>query len=92
MEKKSKEAKPISKVAVVLTLFEAAVVRNLRKFDYGELVIKKQKGQPYQMISSESKLVKEEDGLELPGSFGLTEEMVEGKLDLNKLFDDPIKR
>lgn len=86
MEKKSKNAKPIKKIAVILTPFEAAVVGKLRDFDFGELIIKKKDGAPYQVITSKSSMVRYEEGLNLPGSFGLTEEMVGGKVDLNKLF------
>lgn len=89
MEKKSKKTKPISKIAVVLTPFEAAVIGKLRDFDFGELIIKKKEGAPYQVICSKSSIVRYEDGLDLPESFGLTDEMYKGKVDIQKLFEKP---
>ena len=57
--------KPISKVAVVLTPQEAVVIAKLREFDFGEIVIKKKNGEPYQIIVSKSTIVTYDEGLDL---------------------------
>lgn len=94
MAKKDTKSTEIKKLAVVVSPFEAAILGKLRKFDFGELLIKKKEGQPYQVITSASTIVRYEEGLELPDSYALTEEMMGGKVDLNKLFtkfDEKIK-
>lgn len=63
MERKT--VQPISKIAVVLTPQEAVVIARMRGFDFGEMVIKKKDGQPYQIVVSKSTIVRYEDGLEL---------------------------
>lgn len=66
-----KKSEPIKKVAVVLTPQEAVVIRQMREFDFGEMVIKKRSGQPYQVVVSKSTIVRYEEGLELKESLAI---------------------
>jgi hypothetical protein len=68
------KAKPITKVAVILTPQEAVVIKKLREFDFGELLIKKREGKPYQVLASQSTLVRYEEGLELKEGLAIPED------------------
>jgi len=65
------KAQPITKVAVILTPQEAVVIKKLREFDFGELLIKKRGGQPYQILASQSTLVRYEEGLNLEDALAI---------------------
>lgn len=87
-----KKVQPITKVAVILTPQEAVVIKKLREFEFGELTIKKREGRPYQILASQSTLVRYEEGLELeeslgiPGDSDLADKEIVSLDDIAKLF------
>ena len=81
------KAKPITKIAVILTPQEAVVIKKLREFDFGELLIKKREGKPYQVLASQSTLVRYEEGLELEGSLGIPSDSKLAKMEVISLED-----
>ena len=62
---KKSESQSIVKIAVILTPEEAVVISKLREFDFGEMIIKKKEGLPYQIVVSKSSIVRYEEGLDL---------------------------
>ena len=59
------ELREIKKVLVAVTTLEAAVIKKLREFDYGEMTIKKREGKPYQIVKGGTEILDERSGLDL---------------------------
>jgi hypothetical protein len=54
-----------NKIMVSLSLAESAMIKKLRKFDYGKFTIYKQKGEPKRIEMLGSEMIEDADGLSL---------------------------
>lgn len=57
--------KPDFYVKIVLSSYEAALIRKLRKFEWGDFVVLKQFGEPRKCDAQESSFLDESDGMAL---------------------------
>lgn len=65
------EKEEIKKVSAPITLFEAALIRRLRKYKFGKVVVSIQRGNPVFVAVKENKTLTKEDGLELEGAIAI---------------------
>lgn len=62
-----KNAREIKMVNAPITLFEAALIKHLRKYKYGKVVISIQGGNPVFVSIKENKTLEKDEGLTLDG-------------------------